>query len=199
MRHCDSLTVLSPHFVSFAWRYLGVSAFRPRAAPDTKAHGSSRSLFDRSLHLRFSFKELPGSPKFPGNPRDHSPCSPTPARPSPRLGPMVRGPGMAPASNQDGGSPHLPISGLNRTAFGLAVYASQWSVAAPPRKTRFWWLVPALPGGIRTRRVPTKGFRIVRFFLPSRASWRKVRSVVLPRPAPGSLRSSPETRAGFVR
>src|SRR5205823_6485410 len=32
------------------------------------------------------FKERPGSPQFPGNPRDHSPCSPTPARPNPRDG-----------------------------------------------------------------------------------------------------------------
>jgi len=27
------------------------------------------------------FRGLPGSPKFPGNPHDHSPCSPTPAGP----------------------------------------------------------------------------------------------------------------------
>jgi len=36
MRRCDFLTVFSPHFVSFAWRYLGASAFRPRSAPDTR-------------------------------------------------------------------------------------------------------------------------------------------------------------------
>ena len=34
--HCDSLTLVSPRFVSFAWRYLGASAFRPRAASDAR-------------------------------------------------------------------------------------------------------------------------------------------------------------------
>src|SRR4029077_20747940 len=33
-RRSDFLTVFSPHFVSFAWRYLGAPAFRPRSAPD---------------------------------------------------------------------------------------------------------------------------------------------------------------------
>jgi hypothetical protein len=32
------------------------------------------------------FAELPGSPMFPGNPHDHSPCSPTPAGPGTRYG-----------------------------------------------------------------------------------------------------------------
>ncbi len=32
------------------------------------------------------FRELSGSPKFPGNPLDHSPCSPTPAGPGTRYG-----------------------------------------------------------------------------------------------------------------
>ena len=32
------------------------------------------------------FRELSGSPKFPGNPRDHSPCSSTPAGPGTRYG-----------------------------------------------------------------------------------------------------------------
>jgi len=34
MGHCDFLTVFSPRFVSFAWRYLGAPAFRPRSAAD---------------------------------------------------------------------------------------------------------------------------------------------------------------------
>ena len=32
--HSEFLTAFSPHFVSFAWRYLGASAFRPRSAAD---------------------------------------------------------------------------------------------------------------------------------------------------------------------
>jgi hypothetical protein len=34
MGHCDFPTAFSPRFVSFAWRYLGASAFRPRSAAD---------------------------------------------------------------------------------------------------------------------------------------------------------------------
>jgi hypothetical protein len=34
MGRCDFLTVFSPRFVSFAWRYLGTPAFRPRSAAD---------------------------------------------------------------------------------------------------------------------------------------------------------------------
>ena len=34
MGRCDFLTAFSPRFVSFAWRYLGASAFRPRSAAD---------------------------------------------------------------------------------------------------------------------------------------------------------------------
>jgi hypothetical protein len=34
MGRSEFLTVFSPHFVSFAWRYLGAPAFRPRSAAD---------------------------------------------------------------------------------------------------------------------------------------------------------------------
>jgi hypothetical protein len=34
MGRCDFLTVFSPRFVSFAWRYLGAPAFCPRSAAD---------------------------------------------------------------------------------------------------------------------------------------------------------------------
>ena len=34
MERCEFLTAFSPHFVSFAWRYHGASAFRPRSAAD---------------------------------------------------------------------------------------------------------------------------------------------------------------------
>ena len=36
MGRCDFLTAFSPRFVSFAWRYLGAPAFRPRAAADAQ-------------------------------------------------------------------------------------------------------------------------------------------------------------------
>ena len=64
------------------------------------------------------------------------------------MGPRVNVPDTAPAPKQNEGSPQLQISGLNHTAFGLAVYASKWKLPAT-RKTRFRLLVPALPDGIR--------------------------------------------------
>ena len=61
---------------------------------------------------------------------------------------MSKLPGAAPATDNDEGSPRCVISGLNRTAFDLAVYASQgWSpthharLASPAAG-------PALPDGI---------------------------------------------------
>jgi hypothetical protein len=71
------------------------------------------------------FEELSGSPKFPGNPRDHSPCSQTPARPDPRKGPIVNGSDVVPALAGQRRLSTTRISGLHHTAFGLAVYASQ--------------------------------------------------------------------------
>jgi hypothetical protein len=66
--------------------------------------------------------ETDGSPRFPGTPRVPWPCSPTPAGPSTpgHCGVL----GVAPASDKDEGS-HEELSGLNRTALALAVYASQ--------------------------------------------------------------------------
>ena len=69
--------------------------------------------------------EAAGSPKFPGNPRDHSPCSSDPGETRQAEWAMGELPGAAPASDNNEGSPRGLISGLNRTAFDLAVYASQ--------------------------------------------------------------------------
>ena len=62
----------------------------------------------------------------------------------------------------DEGSPREVISGLNHTASALAVYASP---GGSPHRTQDSLLAAgqALPGGIRTRRVPTKGFRNVSY------------------------------------
>jgi hypothetical protein len=66
------------------------------------------------------------------------------------------------------------ISGLNRRAFGLAVYASQGRSPATTQDS-LPAAGPALPDGIPTRRVPTKGFTFEAILL-SRASWRNVSS-----------------------
>ena len=49
-------------------------------------------------------------------------------------------PGAAPATDNDEGSPRVLISGLNRTAFDLAVYASQgWSPTRHARLASGCW------------------------------------------------------------
>ena len=67
-------------------------------------------------------------------------------------------PDTAPACVHDEGSRRLVLSGLNHTTFDLTVYASQ---DGSPTTTQDSLLAgPTLPGGIRTRRVSAKGFRV---------------------------------------
>ena len=116
--------------------------------------------------------ETAGPPKFPGIPPDPMPCSPTPAGPDTRLGPRVNGSGAAPASKHNEGAPRGATFGAQSHGLWSGCLRLAGSVTPPPRKTRFRLLVPARPGGIRTRRVPLKGFWISRSFLLSRTSWR---------------------------
>jgi hypothetical protein len=71
-----------------------------------------------------------------------------------------------PRTHHDEGSSREVISGLNGTASTLAVYASP---RGSPQRTQDSLLAagPALPGGIRTRWVPTKGFRDVAYITSS--------------------------------
>jgi len=70
MRHCDLLTVFSPHFVAFAWRYLGAPEFRPRAASDAEPTdhpgvcwtGCSRA---GGLQGTARISQVPGKPSWP--------------------------------------------------------------------------------------------------------------------------------------
>src|SRR5271157_231677 len=90
--------------------------------------------------------ETAGSPKFPGNPRDHSPCSPTPVGPSRLSRPWVSCLARPPRLTRTRAH-HEEISGLNRTAFDLAVYASSWRLPAIMQDS-LPAAGPALPGGI---------------------------------------------------
>jgi len=60
---------------------------------------------------------------------------------------MSKLPGAAPATDHDEGSPRVLISGLNRTAFDLAVYASQGRSPATTQDS-LPAAGPALPDGI---------------------------------------------------
>src|SRR5271157_285704 len=90
--------------------------------------------------------ETAGSLRFPSDPRVPAPCSWTPV--GPKYARPLRRLGTAPACVNNGGSREQKISGLDRTALGLAVYASQWRSPAATQDS-----LPAagqaLPGGIR--------------------------------------------------
>jgi hypothetical protein len=73
------------------------------------------------------------------------------ARPSRRVG-------MAPAMSTTKAPTIIQLSRLNRTASGLAVYASSDAVTRTRRKTRFRPLAKRYRTGLVTRRVVTKGF-----------------------------------------
>ena len=86
---------------------------------------------------------------------------------------MSKLPGAAPATDHDEGSTRVLISGLNRTAFDLAVYASQgWSPTHHARLASGCWSGSTgrdwLPAGFHL-----KGFKLPTILL-SRASWREV-------------------------
>ena len=95
-------------------------------------------------------------PRFLGNPRDGSPGSLTPVGPACQA---VRHASAAPGGTT-ARAPTRKLSRLDVQAFCLTVYAS--SGESPHHDARLvsgCW--PALPDGIRTRRVPTEGFRVV--------------------------------------
>src|SRR5208283_706926 len=75
---------------------------------------------------------------------------------------MSKLPGAAPATDHDEGSPRCVISGLNRTAFDLAVYASQgWSPTHHARLASGYW------SGSTGRDWLPAGFHLKGFKLPT--------------------------------
>jgi hypothetical protein len=132
MRRCDSLPSISPHFVSFAWRYHRCVRRSSPPAPDAEPWINPELVGGISgRRARWKRQGLPSSRR---NPCDHSPYSSDPGVTRQAEWTMSELPGAAPAANHDEGSPRVLISGLNRTAFDLAVYASQgWS---PTRRAR---------------------------------------------------------------
>jgi hypothetical protein len=81
-------------------------------------------------------------------------------------------PGAAPAGDNDEGSPRGKISGLDRTAFDLAVYASSWGLPAITQDS-LPAAGPALPDGMSYPQGSYKRFHVMTILL-FRASWRYV-------------------------
>jgi len=127
MRRSDILTPFPPRL-----RCPSLDGTRPCAcvrASMIRRRSSGLELLGLAAPRQYCERETAGLPKFLRNPCVPMPCSSTPARPTHQA--VVRCVGTAPALEPRRRlSAMMKISGLNRTASALAVYAS------PARFTR---------------------------------------------------------------
>jgi len=111
--------------------------------------------------------------------------------------------GVAPAMSTAKAPARFQLSRLNRTALGLAVYASPGAVTRTRRKTRFRPLAKRYRTGLVTRRVPSKGFRIASCDSSSfpKLSWRKAIQGCSPAGLQSSAaaRCEPAASGGFYK
>ena len=122
MGRCDSLTPISPHFVAFAWRYHRCVPCSSPSAPDAAVDQPGVGKPGLRPAVRWRRQGLPSSRGTLVIIRHVL----RPRRDQARWWDQVSlMPGAAPALDNDEGSLRRLISGLNRTAFDLAVYASQ--------------------------------------------------------------------------
>src|SRR5271165_4549196 len=178
MRCCDSLPPISPRFVSFAWRYHRCVRGSSPPAPDAEPWINRELVGGISSRLaRWKRQGLPSSRR---NPCDHSPYSSDPGVTRQAEWTMSKLPDAAPATDHDEGSTRVVISGLNRTAFDLAVYASQgWSPTHHARLASGCWPCSTgrdwLPAGFHL-----KGFKFPTILL-SRAFLARCQFTILAR------------------
>ena len=155
-KRCDFLPPVPPHFVSFAWRYLGCTrCFRSLADECAAKAGSwSPGISCREFaEERTGFSQVPGEPQLPV-----CTCSnPTPAG---LRAPDHTVPQRGPWSSKDRGS-HEWV--FRRSIAWLPDSLSTLRRASYPNSTQDSLPVAgqALLDGLSTRKVPMKGFRVV--------------------------------------
>ena len=125
-RYYEVLRLPAAHFAALRCLRLAIPSLRPLFVPPGPGRGAvDQSGVGRRYLQPPCSMETSGFPSSRRNPSDHSPCSSDPGVTGQAEWTMSKLPGAAPATDHDEGSPRVLISGLNRTAFDLAVYASQ--------------------------------------------------------------------------
>jgi hypothetical protein len=120
---------LSPRFVAFAWRYPALCRSFAPVGPGHPTAG--QGLRFRSPPPDFYAGRQPGPPRFPDNPLSLCPVlRPRQDRTHQAIAVCRHGPSY---DHNEGSHDSIQLSRLNRTALGLAVYASS---GALPRKTQ---------------------------------------------------------------
>jgi hypothetical protein len=118
-RRSESPPTLPPHFVAFVWRYPGRTRGSLPQPPGAPAAGLELVTRCSRRDSPRRWRGLPGSWRTPAL----VPCSPTPAG---SQAPGRCGAATRPSVNLTTSAPAMiTLSGLNRTARSLAVYASQ--------------------------------------------------------------------------
>jgi hypothetical protein len=162
-RYYEVLRLPTAHFAALRFLRLAIPSLRPLfvpPAPDAEPRINLEWVGGISSRLaRWKRQGLPSSRR---NPCDHSLYSSDPGVTRQAEWTMSELPGAAPATDHDEGSTRVVISGLNRTAFDLAVYASQgWSPTHHARLASGCW------SGSTGRDWLPAGFHLKGFKLPT--------------------------------
>jgi hypothetical protein len=151
----DSLPPVPPHFVAFVWRYLRVHSFFSLLGGRVRRR--DLELASRYLRPGLSLRKRQDLPSSWGTPLVRLPCSVDAGRTAGTRPLRCRSvaPGIRKAE-----APTKGLSTLHSRAFGLAVYASPGGLPRfDARLASSCW--SDATGWAFTRRVPTKGFRVL--------------------------------------
>ena len=150
----DFLPPIPPRFVSFAWRYLGVTRWFRSSADECTAEAWSWSPGSSRRDLA---EETTGPPKVPGESR-LSVCTCSNPTPAGLLAPDQYGAAAWPLVEQQ---QRLPRKVFRRSIAWLSDSLSTLRSAGYPNPTQDSLPVAgqALPDGLSTRKIPLKGFR----------------------------------------
>ena len=164
-RYYKVLRLPAAHCAALRFLRLAIPSLRPLFVPPGPGRGAVDKLeLVGGISSRLARWKRQGLPSSRRNPCDHSPYSSDPGVTRQAEWTMSELPGAAPATDHDEGSPRVVISGLNRTAFDLAVYASQgWLPTHHARLASGCWSGSTgrdwLPAGFHL-----KGFKRIRLF-----------------------------------